>query len=139
MSDSCEPLDSSLPGSSVLGILQARILEGVDIPFSRGSSQPRNQTGVPCLVSIFFTDWAMRKEFLFSLLLFKFSDEYDWIQLNCIFKCRIIKIPHTYLSFNCELIIHLFSKSKIITLNQFWRFTFFSFFVKITLVLNVSI
>ena len=34
MFDSCEPLDSSLPGSSVLGILQARILEGVAIAFS---------------------------------------------------------------------------------------------------------
>ena len=34
----CNPMDCSLPGSSVLGILQARILEWVNIPFSRGSS-----------------------------------------------------------------------------------------------------
>ena len=33
-----EPMDCSLPGSSVHGILQARILEWVDMPFSRGSS-----------------------------------------------------------------------------------------------------
>ena len=39
-------MDSSLPGSSVHGILQARILEWVAIPFSRGSSQPRSQTGL---------------------------------------------------------------------------------------------
>ena len=39
----CDPMDCSLPGSSVHGILQARILEWVTIPFSRGSSQPRNQ------------------------------------------------------------------------------------------------
>ena len=43
----CDPLDCSLPGSSVHGILQARILEWVAMPSSRGSSQPRNQTGLP--------------------------------------------------------------------------------------------
>ena len=38
----CEPMDCILPGSSVYGILQARILEWVAVPFSRGSSQPRD-------------------------------------------------------------------------------------------------
>ena len=38
----CDPMDCSLPGSSVHGILQAKILEWVAIPFSRGSSQPRD-------------------------------------------------------------------------------------------------
>ena len=37
----CDPIDCSPPGSSVRGILQARILEWVAIPFSRGSSQAR--------------------------------------------------------------------------------------------------
>ena len=45
----CDPVDCSPPGSSVRGILQARILEWVAIPFSRGSSRPRNQTWVFCL------------------------------------------------------------------------------------------
>ena len=40
------PVDCSLPGSSIHGILQARILEWVTISFSRGSSQPRDQTRV---------------------------------------------------------------------------------------------
>jgi len=40
----CDPMDKSPPGSSVLGILQARILEWVAMPFSRGSFQPRDQT-----------------------------------------------------------------------------------------------
>ena len=40
----CDPIDYSLPGSSVHGILQARILEGVAVPFSSRSSQPRDQT-----------------------------------------------------------------------------------------------
>ena len=37
----CDPIDCSLPDSSVHGILQARMLEWVAIPFSRGPSQPR--------------------------------------------------------------------------------------------------
>ncbi|CAM9632051.1 unnamed protein product [Rangifer tarandus platyrhynchus] len=41
----CDPMDCSLPGSSVHGILQTRILEWVAIPFSRGSSQPRDRSG----------------------------------------------------------------------------------------------
>ena len=38
----CNPMDGSPPGSSVHGILQARILEWISIPFSRGSSQPED-------------------------------------------------------------------------------------------------
>ena len=45
----CYTIDCSLPGSSVRGILQARILEWVAISFSRGSSQPSDQTGSPAL------------------------------------------------------------------------------------------
>ena len=40
----CDPVDCSPPGSSVHGILQARIVEWIVIPFSRGSFQPRDQT-----------------------------------------------------------------------------------------------
>ena len=43
-----DPMDCSPPGSSVHGILQARILEWVAMPSSRGSSQPRNQNFVSC-------------------------------------------------------------------------------------------
>ena len=42
----CNPMDHSLPGSSVCGILQARILEWVAMPSSRASSQPRDQTRI---------------------------------------------------------------------------------------------
>ena len=42
----CDPTDCSPPGSSVHGILQARILQWVAVPFSRASSQPRDQTQV---------------------------------------------------------------------------------------------
>ena len=49
MSNSCDPVDWSTPGSSVHGIFQARILEWIAISFSRGSSRPRNQTQVSCI------------------------------------------------------------------------------------------
>ena len=51
----CDPVDCSLPGSSVHGILQARILEWVADPFSRESSQSRNRTQVSCIIGGFFT------------------------------------------------------------------------------------
>ena len=49
----CNPMDCSPPGSSLHGILQARILEWVAMPFSRRSSQPRDQTPV----SLRFLHW----------------------------------------------------------------------------------
>ena len=45
----CDPMNCSLPGFPVRGILQARILEWTAIPFSRGSSPPRDQTLVSSL------------------------------------------------------------------------------------------
>ena len=57
LSDSCDPMDCSLPESSVLEILQARILEWVAIPFSKGSSWPK----VSCIAGRFFTTWATRE------------------------------------------------------------------------------
>ena len=54
----CDLMDCSPPGSSVHGILQARILEWVAIPFSRRSSpstpRPRDQTWVSCVAGRFF-------------------------------------------------------------------------------------
>ena len=56
-----DPVDCSLPGSSVHGILQARILEWVAMPSSRGYSWPRDWTWVSRIVGIFFTIWATRE------------------------------------------------------------------------------
>ena len=56
-----KPTKYSLPGSFMHGILQARILEWVAIPFSRGSSQPRDSTWVSCISGRFFTVWATRE------------------------------------------------------------------------------
>ena len=63
----CDLMDYSLSGSSVHGILQAKILEWVAIPFSRGSSQPRDWNWVSCSVGRFFTIWST-KDYLFVSL-----------------------------------------------------------------------
>ena len=59
----CYPLSwvRLLPGSSIHGILQARILEWVAIPFSRASSQPRDWIWVSCIAGRFFSIWATRE------------------------------------------------------------------------------
>ena len=66
----CDPMDCSLPGSSLHGILQVRILEWkkkkrilewIAIPFSRGSSWPRDWTQVSCVAGSLFTVWATGK------------------------------------------------------------------------------
>ena len=57
----CNPMECSLPVSSVHGIFQTRILEWVAISFSRGSSQPRHWTLVSCIASRLFTIWATRE------------------------------------------------------------------------------
>ena len=57
----CDPMDCSLPGSSVHGIFQARVLECIAISFSRGSSGPRNWTRVSCIAGRRLTVWATRE------------------------------------------------------------------------------
>ena len=54
----CDPVDCSPPGSTVHGILQARILEWVAISFSRGSSRPRDRTQVSRIRGRRFNLWA---------------------------------------------------------------------------------
>ena len=55
----CDPMN--LPGSSVHGILKARMLEWFAIPFSRGSFQSRDQTHVSHIAGRFFTSWSTRE------------------------------------------------------------------------------
>ena len=57
----CNPMDCSLPGSSIHGIFQARVLEWVAISFSRRSSRPRDRTQVSCIAGRCFTVWATRE------------------------------------------------------------------------------
>ena len=86
----CNPMDCSLPGFSIHGIFQARILEWVAISFSRGSSQPRDQTPVSRIAAVaaakllqacptlcdpisgrHFTIWATREDLTSTIVQFK--------------------------------------------------------------------
>ena len=53
----CDPMDYSLPGSSIHGIFQARELEWIAISFSRVFSQPRDRTRVSCIAGRCFAIW----------------------------------------------------------------------------------
>ena len=64
----CDPMDCSLPGSSIHRIFQARVLEWAVISFSRGSSQSRDQTRVSRTADRCFTVWATREALLGNLV-----------------------------------------------------------------------
>ena len=68
-----DPMDCSLPGSSVHGIFQVRILEQVTIFFSRRSSQPRDQTQVSRIIGRRFTVWATREVRLTEIVYYSLS------------------------------------------------------------------
>ena len=63
----CDPMDCSLPGSSVHGIFQATILEWVAISFSRGSSPSRDWNQVSRIVGRCFTVWATREVLIIKI------------------------------------------------------------------------
>ena len=70
----CEPITAAHPAPLSMGILQAWKLEWIAMPSSRGSSQPRNQTRMPCIACGFFTCWVTRevqKQYIQSILLGK--------------------------------------------------------------------
>ena len=73
-------MDCNPPGSSVHGMLQARILEWVAISFSRRSSWPRNQTQVSSIVGRFFTSWATREALIFKHMPENLS--FSWWELD---------------------------------------------------------
>ena len=65
MSSALWPQNCSPSGSSVDGLLQARMLEWVAMPFSRGSSQPRDWTQVSRIEDRFFTIWTTREAHIY--------------------------------------------------------------------------
>ena len=80
VSDSCNPMDCSPPGSSVHGISQARILERVAVSFSKGSSLPRDWSWVSSIGTWILYHWATR-EALWNLLPWtKFESKWARVQ-----------------------------------------------------------
>ena len=86
MSNSCDLMDCSLPVSSVHGILRARILKWFVIPFSKGSSWPRNWSRLSCIAGRFFTNWATREEWVAIL----FSKVSSWPRDRTWISCIVI-------------------------------------------------
>ena len=88
----CNPIEYSLPGSSVHGILQARILEWVAMPSSRGSFQPRYRTCICCISSIgrwILYHWAACE----ALSLPKFSSvQFSSVTQSCPTLCDSMKL-----------------------------------------------
>ena len=104
------PMDYSLPGSSVLGILQPRILEWVAIPFSRGSSQPRGlNSGLTHCRRILYN-----LSLWFKLLVPRIHLKYC-PQIEDISDVKVIRTDATFdLSQKAERIIHSFSSDSFL-------------------------
>ena len=99
----CNPMDSSPPGSSVHGVLQARILEWVAIPFSRRSSQPRDGTQVSYIAGRFFTILATigHMYIFFGEMSIQFLCPYfNWVV--CIFDVELYEL---FMYFECKLLV----------------------------------
>ena len=78
----CDPMDYTFHG-----ILQVRTLEWVAFPFSSGSSQHQNRTGVSCIAGGFFTNWAIRKvlyKYMWNFILWRIfapTSSHRWASL----------------------------------------------------------
>ena len=122
-----DPLDHSLTGSFVHGILQAGILEWVAISFSRGSSQPRDWTCISCIGRLVLYHWATREalgKFGFSckpevltflLKLMTISYFLHWSSRSLLittisfnFYFIYISWPGLFFSFTCFIFIYVF-------------------------------
>ena len=82
----CNPMDCSPSGSSVHGILQARILEWVAISFSRGFSQPKDRTQISRIAGRRFNLWATKEArvFFFFLIFPCFTTKMWLVYRNCV-------------------------------------------------------
>ena len=106
----CNPTDYT-----VYGILQARILEWVAIPFSRGSSQPRDQTQVSCIAGWFLTSWAT----YISLILHVCWGSASSSPPHCTWApSRTWHWVGHYLQYHC---LQWFSKSDEVKTSHFWK------------------
>ena len=104
-------MDSNLPGSSVHGILQARMLEWVAIPFSMGSFPIMDWTQVSCIAGRFFIFWATREYYklvtisLYSVQYFGFW-YYPLASVKTQLSCMFMKKPWSTLPNSCLLRFH---------------------------------
>ena len=106
----CDPMDCSPPSSSVHGVLQARKLEWLAMPSSRGSSPARDQTHVSCLAGGVFTAEHRRSpgERYTNLINRKsFPPYYPTRKCSTIFRSQILSLPGTPAQFSLSSPFHL--------------------------------
>ena len=129
VSDSLQPIDCSLLGSSAHGILQAGILRWVAIPFSRGLSQPTDGTWVSCTGGGFFTFRQIKKcttnqnkiwypetpEEIYRIYLDMLSNtthsKKQKCGLSCFTKHNNYTGIHQHSLLSCNYILHLYASS----------------------------
>ena len=92
----CDPMDFSLPGSYIHGISQGRSLECVTIPFTRGSSWPRDRIWVACLAGTFLLTELLEKPQLY----FTYSLVEKYLSLLTVYSCeQILLYLHIHVFF----------------------------------------
>ena len=89
----CDPMDCSPQPPLSMGVLQARIVEWVAMPSSRGSSQPRDWTQVSHIAGRFFTIWATR-EASQPPLFFSMKESESEVAQSCLTLCDPWTIAH---------------------------------------------
>ena len=107
----CDPMDCSLPGSSIRGIFQARILEWTAVSFSRRFSRPRDWTQVSHTVGRHFTVWATREVQVYIELWKSLEISYKVTLPFCILSSNVwVSVaPHPYhVIWNWQLFLLLF-------------------------------
>ena len=122
-SDICDPLDYSLPISSVHGIFQARILEWVAISSSRGSSQLRDQTHVShvsCIAgdSLSLRQYMLNTRIRTEALVARLDFVYHFIQIRCVCLLFILFLLSSLLINSSHLLIATVSLETKIKINR---------------------
>ena len=93
----CDSRDYSLPGSSVCGILQARILKWFAIPFSRGSSWPRDQTWLSCTAVLQADSYHLSFQESIVQIICKLFTLIKGIQCVCVWTFAYAHICNSYI------------------------------------------
>ena len=131
-------MDCNLPGFSVQGIFQARILECVAISFSRGSSQPRDWTPVFLTAGRLFIIWATREAHVYhiyqlnrGILSFWFLITHiyrNWVETTCFLQlCRnsfILTTFRRYSRFSIQVIMSSMNKNSFNSAFSMWILLF---------------
>ena len=115
----CDPVDCSLPTSSVHGILQARILEWVYMPSSSGSFLPRNQAHISCISGGFFTTEPLGTPYFYLNL-----ESSSFTLLSCLWT-ELYSFLDFFIEFLSKLYMHISWRNKDLPLSIHLHADFF--------------